>query len=131
MSRFRLHDALREPRDRDADVRDERLRSGSQRHPRVERVVARGPQAAAVLGPRRPLELDATVLARDLAEHLGLLGDARLGAVKLEEERRLLRVRELGERVHAPHHHFVEQLDPRDRNTGLDRENHGIHRGFQ
>ena len=41
-------------------------------------------------GLRRPLERAAAELAGDLAEALGLLGDARLGAVELQEQHRRL-----------------------------------------
>jgi hypothetical protein len=69
-------DAFGEPRDRHADVGGERLGAGPQRHRGEIGVVARLPELRALLGLRRPVERPAAELGRDLAEALGLLGDA-------------------------------------------------------
>src|SRR3546814_1560359 len=80
-------------------------------------VVARLPQLRTVLLPSRPFEICAAVVARDLANQLGLLAGARLGAVELEEQRRLHRIVELGVVIDRLHLQLVEQLDAGDRRT--------------
>ena len=48
------------------------------------------PEARPILGIDRPLEVVPAVLSRDFLDGLGLLLDARRGAMELEEQRRLL-----------------------------------------
>lgn len=48
------------------------------------------PEARPILGIDRPLEDVPTVLSRDFLDGLGLLLNARRGAMELEEQRRLL-----------------------------------------
>ena len=67
---------------------DDALGARPQRQRGVERVVARLPEPVAILGPGRPLEIGAAMLARDRLDGLRLLGDAGLRAVELEEQGR-------------------------------------------
>ena len=83
-------------------------------------VVARLPQARAVLGPGRPLERAAAAFGGDGAEALGLLGDAGLAAVELDAQHRALRQRELGIGIHRLDLQGVEQFDAGDRYPALD-----------
>ena len=85
-----LEDAVREARDRHARVGREPLRAGHECHRRVIRRMPRLPQPRACLGLARPLESAAAVLLGDRLHLRGLLRDARVAAVELEEERRLL-----------------------------------------
>ena len=98
MSVERLLDAVGEARDRHAGVGGEGPRAGPQRHLRPEAVVARLPELGALLGPGRPDEIAAAVVGDDLAEALRLLGDARLRAVELDQQHRLLGQRQIGDR---------------------------------
>ena len=66
------------------------LGAGPQREGRERRVVARLPEPGALLRPRGPFERPAAEFLGDLAEPLGLLGHARLGAVELQEQHRRL-----------------------------------------
>src|SRR2546426_666028 len=74
-------------------------------------VAARLPEPRAVLGLGRPIERAAAEIARDLPEALRLLGDAGRRAVKLDEQHRHFRQRELGIEVGRLHLQLVEQLD--------------------
>ena len=94
--------------------------------------MTRLPQPGAILGFRRPLECAAAVLLGDGLHLLRLLGDPRLAAMELEEERRLfgkafeLRVADAG-----AHLDIVQKLDPRHRNAGLHRHDHGAGGAFE
>jgi hypothetical protein len=88
------------------------------------------PQPRANLGARRPFERPAAELARDFAEALRLFGDALLAAVKLDKQHRRFRQRQFGIGVAGLHLHFVEELDARDRDAGLDRQDGRIARRF-
>ena len=77
-----------------------------------------------------PFERPAAEFLGDLAEALGLLGDAALGAVELQEQHRRLAQRELGIEIDRPHLQRVEQLDARDRNAGLDGHDGGVAAGL-
>jgi hypothetical protein len=58
-------------------------------------MVARFPELGALLGLRRPLEIEPAVVARDLLHRLRLLDHARFGAVEFEQQRRRLAVAHL------------------------------------
>src|SRR5581483_7332472 len=80
-------------------------------------VMARLPDARAILRPCRPAERGATLLAGDLLHGLGLLLDARRRAVKLHQQRIAGRKVELGIAVDRLDLHVVEQLHAGDRNA--------------
>ena len=101
---------------------DRPLAPGLQRQRRPVGVVPRLPQLRRA--PRRSvvhMERPAAILRGDLAERLGLLGDARLAAVEFDEQARRLRIVELRIVVHRPHLQRVDQFDARHRNAHLDR----------
>ena len=125
---LRLGDAFGEPGDRHADVGRERADAGADADRRPIGVVPRLPQSAAILGLGRPIEWAAAKLARDLAEALRLFGDARLAAVKFDEQHRRFRQAQFGIGVAGFDLQRVQKLDPRDRNAGLDGENRRIAR---
>src|SRR5262249_51071347 len=89
-------------------------------------IMARLPQTRAVLGLGRPFERTTSEIARDLAEALGLLGDTRWRAMKLDEQHRYSRQGELGIEIGRFHLQLVEQFDARNRHAELDRRNRGI-----
>ena len=68
------------------------------------------PEARPILGIDRPLEVLPAVLARDPLDGLGLLLDARRGAVELEEQRRPLLQPRLAVSVDRGDGQRVEQL---------------------
>ena len=86
------------------------------------------PEARPGLGIDRPLEVVPAVLPRDLLDGLGLLLDARRGAVELEEQRRLLLQRRLAVAVDRGDGQRVEQLGARDRDAALDRPDDRVDR---
>ena len=77
------------------------------------------PEPRPVLGVDRPLEVATAVPARDLLDGLGLLGDARRGAVEFEEQRRLLLQPRLAMPVDRGDGQRVEQLGTCDRDAPL------------
>ena len=114
-------DAFGQPRNRHADVCREGARARPHGVDRPIGVMPRLPQLRALLRVGRPGERPAAIAARNLGETLGLLGDALLGAVELDEQHRALGQGELGIGVARLHHQRVEQFDARDRNPALDR----------
>ncbi len=88
--------------------------------------MARLPELAALLGPRRPLEIHAAVFLRDLLHHLRLLDHGRLGAVEFQQQRRLLAVAGLVMRVERLHGERAQQFAARDRDAGLQGLDHGL-----
>src|SRR5262249_6059784 len=74
-------DAFRQLRNRHAHIGGQRLRAGPQPPRRPISVVPCLPQARAGLRLGRPFERTAAEIARDLAETLRLLGDARAGTM--------------------------------------------------
>ena len=90
-----LGDAFGEPRDRHADIGREPARAGPQRQRRPVGVVPRLPEFGPLLGDAGPQERPAAILRGDLAERLGLFGDAGVAAVELDEQARALRIVEL------------------------------------
>jgi hypothetical protein len=123
-------DAFGQPRDRHADVGRPALGARPERQRGIEGVVAGLPQPVAILGLGRPQELAGAEAAGDRRDLLGLLDDAPLGAVELEEEGRLLGIIELGIAVDRPHLDVVEQLDARHRDAELDRLDHRLDGAF-
>ena len=96
-----------------------------------KRVVARLPEAFAILEARRPLKRVAAAFGGDRLHGFRLLGDVALAvAVELEEERRRHRVAGLRVAVDRVELHFVEQLDPRDRHAELNRRDHRLDRAL-
>src|SRR5208282_2940591 len=92
---LRLGDTFGEPRDRNTDVGRQRVGTGAQPALRPIGIVASLPEPRAVLRPHRLLKWTTAEFLRDLAKALRLLGDARLGAVKFQEQHRHFRQREL------------------------------------
>ena len=85
------------------------FRAGTQRQRRVVPVVPRPPEPRAILGPGNPGEPGPRVFAGEFLHALGLIGDFPfILAVKLEEQRWLLRVIQLREAVDGVHLDFVE-----------------------
>src|SRR5215472_11204641 len=85
-----LAHAVGEPRNRHTHIGGDRLRAGPQRARRPVCIMARLPQPRTVLGAHRPVERAAAEFLRDLAKAFRLLGDAGIGAVKFDEQNRLL-----------------------------------------
>src|ERR1700722_15862496 len=84
------------------------------------------PQFRAFFLRGRPAEIVAAIVARDLFDQPDLLGDPRRRTVKLEEEGRrdfMIELRILVDRVHL---RLVEELDARDRDTALDRQDYRV-----
>ncbi|ABA50808.1 hypothetical protein BURPS1710b_3340 [Burkholderia pseudomallei 1710b] len=125
-------DARGELRDRHADVGRHRAAAGLQLQHREIRVMARGPEARAILGARRPFEAPAAVLLGERLDLLRLLAHAGFGAVEFEEERGRLGEPELRVAVDRTHRERVDEFDARDRHADLDRLDHrargGAHR---
>ena len=91
-------------------------------------VVARRPQARALLGRRRPLEAHPAMLVGDRLHDRRLLLDARRRAVELEEQHRRFRQPDLAVQVDRADRRGVEQLAARDRHAELDRLDHRLDR---
>ena len=121
-------DAFGEPRNRHADIGRQRLYARPQPLRRPIGVMPRLPQPRAVLGAHRPVERTAAEILRNLAEALRLLGDARLGAVKLDKQHRHFRQRQLRVEIARPHLQRIQKFDARHRNAGLDGEDGGVAR---
>ena len=128
--RLGLEHALGEPRQRHAHVGREGLRTGTHADDGPVCVVARLPEFCAFLGIGRPGERTAAEIRRNLSEALRLFRDARRRAVEFEEQQRRFRKRQLGIDVAGFDLQFVEQLDARDRNAGLDRRDRGVAGGL-
>jgi hypothetical protein len=106
------------------------LEPGSQGERRKRRVVARLPEPGAILRPRGPFERPAAEVACDLAEPLRLLCHAGFGAVEFEEQHRRLAERQFRIEVDRPYLERVEQLNPRNRDARLNRQDGGIAAGL-
>ena len=81
------------------------------------------PELGAILGSGGPGEIAATALLGDIAEIFRLLGDLVLAAVEFQQQQRRFRQRQFRIGIAGPHLRGVEQLDARDGNAGLDRQN--------
>ena len=128
---LRLGDAFGQPRDRHADVgRRSCCAPGRSAKFDIAAWWRASHSRVRSSGSRGPVERPAAEFGRDLAEALGLLGDAGLGAVEFEEQHRRLRQAELGIDVDRPHLQRVEQFDARDRNAGLDGQDGGVAAGL-
>src|SRR3569623_79986 len=90
-----LGHAIGEARDRHADIGGHRPRAGTNRRRCPIGIMARLPQPRAVLRARRPLKCPTPAILGDLRERRRLLGDLRFAAVKLQQQQRCLRQRQL------------------------------------
>ena len=122
--------AFGEPRHRNADIGRQRFVAGAEPALRPISVVTRLPQPRAILALRRPIERPTAQFPGDFAETLRLFGDARVGAVKFDEQHRRFRQAELRIEIAGMHLQRVEKLDPRHRNAGLDGEDGRVARRF-
>src|SRR5690606_37493160 len=105
--------------DRHADVGGKPARARAQRQRRPVGVVARLPQSVALLRYARPDEWTAAEFGGDLAEGLGLFGNAGVAAVELEEEAWPFRIAEVGIVVQRAHLQRVDEFYARDRDAHL------------
>src|SRR5262245_29326120 len=92
--------------------------------------MARLPKFCALLRLGRPVERTAAELGRDLAEAARLLGNAGVTPVELDEQHWRLRQRQLRIGVRRLYLQLIEQLDARNRNTGLDGDDRGVAGGL-
>ena len=122
--RLGLHDAIGEPRDRNAGVGGEDAGARPQSLHRVVDVVARLPELLPVLLARLPAEAVAAELRRDRAELRRLLLHAGRSAVELQEKQRALRQVEPRIGVAGAYLQLVQELDARHRDAVLDGRDH-------
>ncbi len=80
-----LDHAIGEPRNGNADVGRQELRSRPQGEARPIDVVARLPQPRAIFRPGGPFEIAAAPFRDDLAEHVGLFAHALVRAVEFDK----------------------------------------------
>src|SRR5215211_9069949 len=118
--------ALGQPRDRYADVGRKPFGALAPVDHGPIGVVPRLPQTCALFWPGRPREWAPLELGGDFPEPFRLLGDRRFPAVKLKKRRRRHLQPQVRIGIARLHLQIVQQLDPRDRNAGLDGGDHGV-----
>ena len=121
-----VDDAFGQARDRHAGVGGDHAAARAALHAGEVRVVARGPQARALLGRVGPLEGLAAVLGRQGLHGLGLLAHTGSAAVELHQQHVLLPQAQLVVAVHQADGVAIDQLAARDRHAGLDDVDGGV-----
>ena len=123
----RLQHGIGQARDGHAGVGGNDAAAGARLQNRKVGVVARRPQARALLWRAGPFKSHATFAAGKFLHHLCLLFDAGGRAVKFHQQHRLFTQPQLGVLVHHAHGVAVNQLHARNRNAQLDDLNGGAH----